>query len=220
MLCGARPTADSSGSSVSSKAFDQVMVCSDGLYALHRKAILPHTNYFERHYTVTEDADGNLLRKAYLDDDFQDVRRMFRFFYKNDYDDSVVFPYCCDSCSPNFEAAPIHNHGDTPAQKTLNNIVCDARMYAIACKYEIASLENLAKGRLEAAFLIDIKDTNLPGGAVIAALYRGVVLPRSDTFVRKLLVDLWPGGGAQDDEPGDDTAKQFYELITGRRSPA
>lgn len=220
MVYCARPFVNSFSSSASSKAFDQVMVCSDGLYGLHRKAILPHTNYFERHYTVTEDANGNLLRKAYLDDDRQDVRRMFRFFYKNDYDDSVVVSYCCDSCSTNFEAAPVHNHGDTPAQKTLNNIVCDARMYAIACRYEIASLKDLAEARLEAAFSNGIKDTNLPGGAVIAALYRGVVLPRSDTFVRKLLVDLWPGGGAQDDEPGEDTAKQFYELITGRPSPA
>lgn len=170
------------------KYSDFTITCGSDTHQVHMCYIAPQSKYFERC------GDGMFKegkeRKIDLqEDDPDDVRRMIEFFYTSNYDDGS-------------------EDSDVESEQFPINI--DAKMYALADKYDVPVMQALALEKFESA-LIECHTNRAAMISATETLTRDVELPDTDTKLHDLLVDGWliAGGPALATTEG---AKEFVEL--------
>ena len=145
----------------SGKYSDLTLTCGDDEYRVHRAIVCPHSAFFEAacggdfavNYPSTESigpastkADGNQEASsrtiALVDDDPETVRRMLSYMYTFDYQDELdeLQSEVEDSDEPN--SLPTEDGG--PA------LWSGVRVYALAEKYGMPELKEMAKKRFRA----------------------------------------------------------------------
>jgi len=157
---------------------DFSLVCEGKEFRVHRCFIAAHSKWFEV-------ACGGMFKEASSqmvelhNDQLAVAERMISFFYTCDYDDGIE------------ATTPVPKSRDRQPRSKLQ---MNAWVYAIAEKYEVASLETLAvekfaKATAEAAHIFSVL---MPATYTV---YKLLQLPATDRTLKNTLVAMWMLGG-------------------------
>ena len=188
----------------SSKYSDVTVCCGSDVYKLHRAVICPRSDFFaaacdlgfkvhserinESTKLLTMDWQESMTATIILNEDDQStVRRMLTYLYTLDYDDGDACPAVAVATSQDTSSLvtdPVSkSHGEDDATvshcKRMNNI----RVYALAEKYNIPALKELAKTKFK-----NYKPASNPihRSEVIEAILNST--PKTDTGLRNILI--------------------------------
>ncbi|TLD36088.1 Leptomycin B resistance protein pmd1 [Venturia nashicola] len=147
---------------LNSKDFsDLTLTCKDKVFKAHKAVICPQSRFFYnacKKNTFKESETGNIDLSH---DDVAAVEAMYRYFYGCDYDDL--------------------------AKKNSNAMLLHVRVYCLAHKYEIKTLETLAADQFQKTARADFNSTSLPTfSRVVREIYKNT--QESDKRLRNLAV--------------------------------
>lgn len=161
---------------------DFTITCAGKDFKVHRCFICAHSKWFERCCSGMFQEPGS--RSVELKDDLlAAVERMIHFFYAFDYNDDM----------PAAEPMPGPKDAE-PATK----LQMDAHMYAIAEKYEIPALKELAFQKFKAAGAV--LQAHQPGASSqlqhgTYTVFKHISLPANDRKLKGVIVGMWVIGG-------------------------
>ncbi|KAI9765219.1 MAG: hypothetical protein M1840_007711 [Geoglossum simile] len=137
----------------SGKYSDLTITCGDNTFKVHRSVICPRSRFFEA-ACDNEFKEGRTGEVALVDDDPTTVKRMISYLYTLDYENegnlevevAASFPIPGESVEAD-TLTLVDAQDDEPEEKPAH--FSDVRVYAIADKYGIIELKQLAKRRFE-----------------------------------------------------------------------